>query len=269
MDWTIDALKRYDERRTTRGLTILEEGGGIMDRNGMSWRERIRGVMGFVVVASSAGFIVALAAFVIHTNPLDGKDVLNTVLPVFASWVGMVLAFYFGQRSFQTATEQAQKLSRISPEERAKARIASIMRHFSSTAHFAIPAGRSEKDVTLAALRDKLKKAENASRLPIVDAGRRPKYMIHESSLDKYEKAGGSEADTLETFIARQKAEGRQFGLGGAFVVVAEDATIAEAKRKMEQKPFCQDIFVTARGTADEPLIGWVSNVRLAESLEA
>jgi hypothetical protein len=254
-------------RKSHEALLIVGEGGGIVDRNGMSWGERLRGVMGFVVVASSAGFIVALAAFVIHNNPQDGKDVLSTVLPVFASWVGMVLAFYFGQRSFQAATEQAQKLAKISPEERAKAPIASIMRRFRDTVHFTIPTGQSEVDVTLAALRDKLK--EKTSRLPIVDADRKPKYMIHESSLDKYEKAGGSEADTLETFLDKQREKGVEFGLGKAFVAVGEDATIAEAKRGMEQVAFCQDIFVTAQGTADEPLIGWVSNVRLAESLEA
>jgi hypothetical protein len=249
-----------------RAMSIRGDGGGIVDRNGISRREKARVAMGFLVVAISAGVIVALAAFVIRNNPPDGKDVFNTVLPVFASWVGMVLAFYFGQRSFETATEQAQKLAGVTPES-AQASISSIMRPFEKTTHLTIQEGQSEKDILLSRLRGRF--AGEISRLPIVDSGNRPKYMIHESSLDKYEKAGGTEAETLETFIDKEKAAGRQFGPGKAFVVVAEGASIAEAKLRMDRAPFCQDIFVTANGSADESLLGWVSNVRLAESLEA
>ncbi len=54
-----------------------------------------------------------------------------------------------------------------------------------------------------------------------------------------------------------------------ASVVVSQDIMIADAKKKLAQIPFCQDIFVTDKGTADEPLLGWVSNIRLGKYLEA
>ncbi len=93
--------------------------------------------------------------------------------------------------------------------------------------------------------------------------------MIHDSAIDKYLASGGNQEDTLEKFVANQKKAGFDFGVNKGFVVVSEQSTIADAKRKMEETRSCQDIFITKKGTPDEPLTGWVSNVRLAKFLEA
>jgi hypothetical protein len=54
-----------------------------------------------------------------------------------------------------------------------------------------------------------------------------------------------------------------EFGarLQTSFGTVAEDATLADAKRAMESVPWCQDTFVTHGGSREEPVIGWITNV--------
>jgi hypothetical protein len=193
--------------------------------------------------------------------------IFNIVLPVFASWVGTILAFYFGRENFESANAQVREMVHsISPEERARKPVTSIMRPLFNMAYFQIPRGKTEKDVKLSDLLGIFTTA--ISRLPIIDADRKPLYIVHESSINKYLASGGKDADSLEQFLSTQKGEGFVFGAGKGFVVVSEQATIVTAKQKMESIKSCQDIFITKEGSADEPLIGWISNVRLTKYLE-
>ena len=80
---------------------------------------------------------------------------------------------------------------------------------------------------------------------------------------------GGSSQDTLATFIAKKKEGGLEFGMDRGFVLASETTTIASAKRSLDQHTSCQDIFVNKDGKPDDPLMGWISNVRLAKYLEA
>src|SRR6476620_12481653 len=53
------------------------------------------------------------------------KYVLGVLLPVIGAWVGTVLAFYFGQGSFEAASRSAANLVRqLSPREKLQAEAA-------------------------------------------------------------------------------------------------------------------------------------------------
>ena len=54
-----------------------------------------------------------------------------------------------------------------------------------------------------------------------------------------------------------------------SFATVSESATLADAKQKMKETPNGQDVFVTKRGTKNEPVLGWLTNVRIAEHARA
>jgi hypothetical protein len=235
--------------------------------NGSSKNGRARNRLAFVILGLSVLAIVGLALAVIIQDPTKSENVFHVVLPVFASWVGTILVFYFGRDSFESANQQVREMVRqLTPEQRAKKPVTSIMKPLGTIAYFQIPSGKEDKDVKLSELKARL--AGSVTRLPIIDAEKKPKYMIHESSIDKYLVAGGKEGDTLEDFITTQKGKGVTFGLDKGFVVVSEDKTLAAAKSKMEEAHSCQDIFVTKGGTPTEPLTGWISNVRLAKYLE-
>lgn len=234
-----------------------------------------RSVLAYGTLIFSGLAITIMAVFAIVTDPEKTMTIFNIVLPVFASWVGTILAFYFGRENFESASQQVRAATQqvrdiaqaLTPEQRAEALVTSIMRPLAKTVYFSIPKGKGDKDIKLSEIRDKFR--DNVSRLPIIDADKKPKYMLHESSIDRYIASGGKEDDTLETFIATQKKAGFEFGVNKGFVVVSEQTTIAAAKRKMEETPSCQDIFITKDGSPDEPLTGWISNVRMAKYLKA
>ena len=228
-----------------------------------------RAYLAYATLIFSVIAITVLAGIAIANDPDNAMTVFNIILPVFASWVGTILAFYFGRENFESANKQVRELvQRITPEQRAEAPVTAIMRTMSSTVHLEIPQGKDDKDIKISEML-KLLAPANVSRLPITDAERKPRYLIHESSIDKYVAAGGAEDDDLATLVDKQKKEGHEFGLNAGFVLVSENTSLAAAKRKVEAVASCQDILVSKDGSPDEPLTGWISNIRLAKYLEA
>lgn len=238
-----------------------------MEKNNKASNGGPRNWLAYGTMIFSGSAIAILAVIVIVKTPENTMTIFNIVLPVFASWGGTILAFYFGRENFESANQQVQRLvQRLTPEEREKAKVASIMRPLSDMVHFQMTVGKGDRDVKLSDLSHKFR--GNVTRLPIIDAEKKPKYMIHESRIAKYIASGGKQVDTLEKFFTIQKKAGFAFGLEKGFVVVSEQTTVAAAKGKMEEIPSCQDIFITKEGSPDEPLTGWVSNLRLAKYLE-
>lgn len=225
--------------------------------------------LAFSVLGFSGLIVVALGIAAIAADETQAINIFNVILPVVASWVGTVLAYYFGRENFESANQQVREMvQRLSPDQLAKSPVTSIMRSFNDTVHIKIPEGQDDKDILLSTITEKFD-GKTITRIPIVVEGNKPKYMIHESRINKYIAEGGSKDDTLEKFIAHQKDVGIEFGIFKGFVVVSEKTTIVDAKQKMEEIPTCQDIFVSKQGTADESLTGWISNLRLGKYLEA
>ncbi len=226
-----------------------------------------RHLLAYAILAFSALGITALAIGAILVDKENTMTIFNVVLPVLASWVGTILAFYFGRENFESANRQVRDMvERLTPEQRAKASVTSIMRRLGDIAFVEIPAGGDDGDVRLKDLRARF--GGKISRLPILSSGKVPRYMIHESAADKHLVAGGDDEDTLATLVTSCTKGGRGLGLGESFVVVAEDATLAAAKEALEKVPSCQDVFITRGGSPDEPLTGWISNVRMAKFFE-
>jgi hypothetical protein len=249
-------LSRYLEGR----LTIMPD--KTQNKNGWKSRDILAlGILVFSVVVLGALGITAIAV-----KKEDTLTILNIILPVVASWVGTILAFYFGRENFESANMQVRELiQQFTPEERAKSLVKDAMRGLSDTVHFKIPESKTDKDVKIKQLREKY--GGKVSRLPIVNPDDSPRYMLHESRIIGYLEARGDEEQTLDHFIADQKNRGFEYGLNKGFVVVSEATTVAAAKTKMEQFPSCQDVFVTKGGKDNEPLTGWISNVRLTQFL--
>ncbi|HEY9151668.1 MAG TPA: hypothetical protein VIN60_02190 [Anaerolineales bacterium] len=242
----------------------------MSDKEVVDPKGKQQGVVAKWVLIVGAVILVALGVTAIIIDHQNTMTIFNIILPVVASWIGTVLAFYFGRENFESANEQVRALvQRMSPEEVNNELVTELMRPIYDMIFFQIPEGKDDKDVKLSELRAKF--SDKVSRLPILDSKKAPKYMIHQSRIDNYlaPDGGGTVDDTLDIFIAKQKEKHLEFGLNQGFVVVSDQTLVAEAKRKMESPESCQDIFVTKSGKADEPLIGWVSNLKLGQYLEA
>jgi hypothetical protein len=228
-----------------------------------------RNTVAMFTLIFSGSAIVALAAIgIIASNGKDTMTVFNICLPVFASWVGTILAFYFGKANFESANAQVNKLisQRFSQEDLNKTPLKIIMKPFIDMTCFKMPVGKSEKDFQLKELNDMMNADKN--RLPVITSDNRPVYMIHLSTIDAYTSAGGKLTDTLQQFLDAKRGTGSGFGLNEGFIVVPENTTIAEAKDQLDKIKICQDIFVTKNGTPNEELTGWLSNTRLARLLQ-
>ncbi len=225
----------------------------------------------FTVLIFSGSIVVVIAGIAILVDAKTNiMPVFNVVLPLVASWVGTVLAFYFGRENFESANKQVRELvQRFAPEQEAAQPVTTAMRFLPDMTCKILAKDVDETKITVKELR-KFIKDNKVSRLPVLSADKKPKYMLHESSFDKFLTiAGKTEDDTLEIFLAEMKAQFKmEFGLDNGFVIVSVKATLAEGKKKMDAIQFCQDIFVTENGTPDEPLKGWISNLRLARYTE-
>ena len=226
-----------------------------------------RNVIASLTLIFSASAITVLAVFTIIQRPERTLTIFNIVLPVFASWVGTILAFYFGRENFESANQQVRELvQKIMPDDHFQKAVTSIMRPLIKMVYFQIGKNKVDKDIKLSELMKKYGK--DITRLPILEFDKKPKYIVHESSINKHIAGGGKESDTLEKLIAAQKKVGSVFGFNRGFIVVSEKTLVGDAKRRMEEIPTCQDIFITKGGSADEPLLGWISNVRMGKILE-
>jgi CBS domain-containing protein len=207
--------------------------------------------------------VVCIIAVVMSNDTATAaKDVLTMVLPVLATWIGTVIAFYFGRENFEAANDQVSKLvSQIPGAEKVTETISSVMRALARTVHI-----KNSKAGQLTV--DEIEKKLDANKVPrllIVNDDNHPMYVIHKSRIDGFKSGGGSSAATLDEFLADRKASlGIEFGEGTGFVTVAKDVAIDKAKRIMEAAAGCQDIIVTEKGGANEPVLGWVSNTRLS-----
>ena len=142
------------------------------------------------------------------------------------------------------------------------------MRPIAAMTYEQLGGDRTAATVTLAQLRAKF--SDIITRLPVLTDELKPVYMIHASSVDKY-LADPSHLDTstLEQFISDQAQAGIFYDAQRGYALLAETASVADAKQSLEASTTVQDVFITTKGTADEPLVGWVANTRLSKYLKA
>ena len=224
-------------------------------------------IVGFVGVA-----ITVLAVTVIITAPASQKtDVANdmfvALLPVFSAWVGAVIAFYFGQQNFESASEQAQALVGFTGLD-VRTPVTDVMQSIHAMVTYKMSGSMSE--VALSEL-DSDAYLGGVNRLLLVDEAEHPLLLIHRSRLVDYFSSGGDRNGTLDDFIESEQAKSPpvRYDAGRGFVTLDSTANLSAAKVAMESAPGVADIIVTRAGGVDEPVWGWITDVTLRESLKA
>lgn len=227
--------------------------------------------LSMVILIGSLLVIVAVGAIAIYSDAeKNALTIFNMILPMVATWVGTILAFYFGRENFEAASKQVQNMAnKMSKGQSGGMLVTAIMKPFDDMVYYQIENSKTEADITIEVLQQRLAVKDKASRIPIVDENKVIRYMIHESSIDKYLASGKAKTDTLKQFFEWwMKEYSVEFIYNKAFVIVQEKTSLNDANEKMEQLPYCRDVFVTRGGTPQEPVIGWISNVMLLKFLE-
>jgi hypothetical protein len=203
----------------------------------------------FVVFA-----ILALSSIVLLTNRGDDETaryVFGAIVPLAASWMGTILAFYFSRENFVAATQSVRDLTQaVTGVDKLKTiPVTSKMRLLKDITFEQVVPGDEDKKK----LSDLVQKFKDLERVLILDRSQAVRFLIYKSMIDKYlagfsagtAPAGGrSVADlTLKDLLDSDAAAKKMFETSFAFV--GASATLADAKRELERIAKCGDVFVT------------------------
>jgi hypothetical protein len=212
------------------------------------------GTAGIGLVAVAAILVVWAADQEEIKKHMDtfAMGIFSSVVPVFATWVGTVIAFYFTKESFRQAAESTRALQAGLTDEPVMSPTRIIP--YEKITKIVLGAGKTEADAKALPMSDVSGSfTDTVTRLIIFDAGARPLFIIRRklttgkshASVGDYLADGGNAADAKN------------------FRFLHAQATLADA-RSILRLYDTADIFITDRGTADEPVKGWLTDDRLA-----
>jgi len=240
--------------------------------------EKSRRILILLVVGLSLATIVVTSALIIWLADANNRlqtaqFVFGSILPLMASWVGTVMAFYFSKDNFQAATQSVSDLARtVSGMEKLKAISArDKMRPVNQIRLEAVT--QAQEDSTR--LQDLMNKFSNRERMLIVSAVDSPvvRYLIYKAMVNEFLAdcslgtiAPGKNATdlTLADLIRLSPVKAAMFK--NSFDFVAVTATLADAKIAMDKIDKCNDIFVTQNGKPAEPILGWITDNTIVEN---
>ena len=211
--------------------------------------------------------VTVLAGVILVRAPDDqqyqaAQLVLTAVLPLFGTWVGTVLAFYFAKGNLEAATDSTLRLtgqiSRDTPVQQVMIQKSAIIARI-------LAANESEASVTIPSLYAQMK-SNSKKRIPILQNDI-VKWVVHDSLLMAYaaKKNWALEGPEIQAkTLADILAEPDLKGLAKALAFVPVTGTIATARERLQGVPGCNDVFVTKNGNDSEPILGWLTNTMLA-----
>lgn len=218
----------------------------------------------WVVVASTVGiFVTGLALIIVlRDSPDRAYSVFTATLPVFSTWVGTVLAFYFSNESFRQASQASQSLfSSTGPAGGGEpVTKPGIMVPFGTIPRIELNteqmAGKQPREAAGLLKMKMLVDAfpQGAGRLVIFDDKKIPIYVLRRSALPTEVGTG----DTLQSYLAT----GTNEEAARNFTWTSSTASLADARRTVELRRV-SDLFITDQGGSSEPTIGWVPDENL------
>jgi hypothetical protein len=226
-------------------------------------------VRDWIAISITAGSILlllllAITAIVINKDP---KDVLTILLPVIGTWVGTVLAFYFGKENLDAATRSVATMARLTASDKLKQILATDKMITKDRMFFK---RTPESSIKLLETLDELEQQKKGDRIPVLDPQDRPVYVVHRSTIDQYLTTQARQPTppdlkilTLQDLLSDSKLKDK---LENSFITLNENATLQDVKAAMDAAPDAQDAFLTRNGKSNEPILGWITNNIIADN---
>lgn len=228
-----------------------------------------RQTIAIILTISIVGITIIIAAVALLDDRKEGLDyVAKTLLPLWGTWLGAVIAFYFGKENFDAVTKSYRDvIDKLSPEEKmARVKVEKVMIPVKEIKYLVYNKEKNNK------IKDILKYPAFApfNRYAILDEQKVFQYIIHRSTFHLYiaEKVenGVDPAEinttTLEDMIGNSSNKIRNLFLKG-YNFVSKTDNLLKAKKAMDDVPECQDIFVTETGKPTEPILGLITNNKI------
>ncbi|MCA1381879.1 MULTISPECIES: hypothetical protein [Bradyrhizobium] len=226
-----------------------------------------------VFLCSFFGAIFIATLLINKTNTEAQIDkVFSALLPLFGTWAGTILAFYFARENFDSANQSVQRMvNRLTPDQQlAQVSVRQAMKPFKRIEALSDPA--PETKFSVRELKEKVE--EGNTRVPIF-ADQKALCVVHEGTLNKYLvsklSSGSPVADLskikLSEFLSHKLGNEEIRSIVTKFAVVKMDASLADARDEMLKIKGAQDVFVTASGSPSEKVEGWLTNSDITRDL--
>ena len=231
----------------------------------------------------SIAALVGAALTNAETFQRTAQLLIASLLPLFGTWVGTVLAFYYSKENFEAASASTLDMVKLVAQKLSSARVSDNMMRRESIIAETIPAGKAIGDLTIAAVEKRFESiganGRRISRLLILDGSGVCLAILHRAIFaemltialrdDKIDVS----TDTLAPLLAKPypSTETVTYGefIEKTIACVAEDRSVADAKAEMEKIPGCQDVIVTIAGDRRAPIVGWISNIDIIRASQA
>jgi len=239
------------------------------------------------MIVLTGGFVTLLVAAILyilsdwyfHGQCDAAKTVFNAILPVTGTWIGTLLAYYFGKANFEAAqksvTDMAKGISGLDKLKSIPVREKMIPRSSIKILPDLLEGKRDDERLLkdIVAFMEK----EKIGRLPLFKSDGAFRAIIHRSAFNDFisRKAFGSDSAAVATLRLADLFSDQKYArlVQQCVAFVSENATLADAKNAMDHVSVatadlgnCEDAFVTKTGESKEPVLGWVTNDIIVEN---
>lgn len=214
-------------------------------------------IIGLTILSITLISFLFFDSFGREEKNLAAEKIFNALLPMFATWVGTVLAFYFGRENFEAASNRYKEIiTQLSPEVLDDIAVEQIMIDTKTMVAMDIKEVREKSVASLVNFMEHISK----SRLPITE-GNEIKYIVHKSTfLQEIQKNPNIELSWSD-FISNERIH----KLITSFLTVAHDSTVESIRLKLKNNPLCKDVFVL---DDDKSLLGWLTDTLILQYLK-
>jgi hypothetical protein len=219
-----------------------------------------RNITGYSILGIAA--VAGLAIGFSDNRPQSAQMVFTSVVPLLASWVGTVLAYYYSSESMDAATRSVKELMPV--DEKLKAiPVTKVMIQLSTMTSF-----KHDDTQKVQEILSKLKLSGKGERLPFMNDKKHPVYMLHKSAIDSALVEASQEIVIADVTFQQlfEKVPNLKVLALGSFGTLGQDATLETARSEMMRIHGCQDMFITENGTKASPVVGWITNGIIEEN---
>lgn len=213
--------------------------------------------------ASLGVFGIILAIVYVIKNSMDeAKDTLQFVftalLPLWGTWIGTVLAFYFSKENFESANKNVRELvAQVNSGDKLKGvKVTDVMMPYDKIKKKELNVADNEDVLVVKDLYDEVIASKIRRSLIFKDG--LIALALHKSILSDFilRNNAGTIAD-----MKKDPDKDIKNAINNGAPTISKDATLLDAKVLMDNLPGCQDVFVTETGKKTEKVLGWISNV--------
>ncbi len=240
------------------------------DKNGSVDQNKTRTYLALGITGISILGLLILSAIIILANndkTIERSQLIfNSVLPLFGTWVGTVMAFFFSRENFESASRSVERLTR---------QITSQEKILKSTPVTDAMVPRSQMmvavDPTNTKLLETLKLLEGRGYryLPVLNGDDSLLALLHTVGVIEYLyriKEGIPPEEREALTIQNMLDEHPEFKK--SYSTVKESGTLADAQEAMNKIAESRVVFVTAGGTDREPVRGMLTSIDIAKRVQ-